>query len=366
MRIASQSAPKVWIDLDNSPHVPFFAPIIEELKGRGFSVVLTARDCSNVRELLQLFQLNCPVTGKHYGKAHWVKAAATCWRALQLLRVGAWERPDIAISHGSRSQLLCCSMLGIPTITIFDYEFANLSLYKCLRFSGRNWLMAPQIISGATLNGSRSKLLHYPGIKEDVYVPMFKQDPTIKSELGFGNDQLVVTIRPPAMDAHYFNPESETLFIAVMNRLIADSRTKIVLLPRNEKQKAQISDQWRSSFDTGKVIIPDRPVDGLNLIWHSDLVVSGGGTMNREAAALRVPVYSIFRGPIGAVDRYLAGIGRLILIESAADVNRKIALEQRCKTGEPGTRSRETLDTIIENVNLVMSKFNPALQEASL
>ena len=114
---------------------------------------------------------------------------------------------------------------------------------------------------------------------------------------------MVVTVRPPATEAHYHNPESEELFAESL-RLLAQTRSaRAITLPRNARQGEQLRREWADLIANGTMIIPDTPVDGLNLIWFSDLVISGGGTMNREAAALGVPVYSIFRGKIGAVDK---------------------------------------------------------------
>src|SRR6185369_10827554 len=103
-------------------------------------------------------------------------------------------------------------------------------------------------------------------------------------------------------------------------------------------------------FKNGKTVIPHAALDGLNLMWHSDLVVSGGGTMNREAAALGVPVYSIFRGTIGAVDRQLAADGRLVLVETLDDVREKINLARRLRKSITEVTSKRTLETIIEAI----------------
>ena len=102
------------------------------------------------------------------------------------------------------------------------------------------------------------------------------------------------------------------------------------------------------------MLIPDHPVNGLNLIWHSDLVVSGGGTMNREAAALGVPVYSIFRGKIGAVDRYLADTGRLTLLETPADVYAKLKLQHWKRPTRPEDVNALTLDWIVDNIIAIL------------
>src|SRR5262249_25544749 len=160
---------------------------------------------------------------------------------------------------------------------------------------------------------------------------------------GLENQTLIVTIRPPANEAHYRSPESDLLFRTVMDFLGGRWDIKMVLLPRNQRQEESIRDSWPGLLATGQVIIPAKAVGGLNLIWHSDLVISGGGTMNREAAALGVPVYSIFRGKIGAVDHYLAKSGRLVLVESVEEVRTKIRLEPRQPSGQSNGRNNEAL-----------------------
>src|SRR5258708_5086282 len=116
-----------------------------------------------------------------------------------------------------------------------------------------------------------------------------------------------------------------------MTRACGAAGIRVVLLPRNKKQTEAIRVRWPHWFEGNKTVVPQSAIDGLNLIWHSDLVVSGGGTMNREAAAVGVPVYSIFRGSIGAVDRHLEESGRLFMIESLSDVEHKIRLQKRDK-----------------------------------
>src|SRR5580704_16998581 len=162
---------KVWIDLDNSPHVPFFAPIIDELQTRGYGVFISARDCFQVRELADILNVKCEWIGRHYGKSKLLKVAGLCLRALQLVPSILREKPDLAISHGSRAQLLSASFLHVQSIVIFDYEFV-----KGLGFVRPTWVMVPEVIPDSAL-GDTSHLLKYPGIKEDVYVAGFKPDP---------------------------------------------------------------------------------------------------------------------------------------------------------------------------------------------
>jgi predicted glycosyltransferase len=341
--------PKIWIDLDNSPHVPFFAPIIEELKKRGNSVLVTARDCFQVCELADLMRVQYKLIGKHYGKHKLLKVLGLGIRTAQLAPTVIAERPDVAVSHGSRSQLLLSAVLRVPSIVICDYEFA-----RGLKALQPTWLMVPDVVAE---NGGASgnRVLRYPGIKEDVYVPRFKPDASIRGYLGLQKDDLVVTLRPPANEAHYHNPESEALIEAVLDRLGKTPNARIILLPRNHKQELIIRRAWPGLFDSGKMMVPAHAVDGLNLIWYSDLVISGGGTMNREAAALGVPVYSIFRGKIGAVDRYLAQTGRLVLVERAGEVATKILLDRRQRPAEPASVDSGALSGIVDNVASVLA-----------
>ena len=339
---------KIWIDLDNSPHVPFFGPIIEELEKRGYSIVVTARDCFQVCELANLLKIQYKRIGHHYGKHKILKLAGLCVRAMQLAPTVLKEKPDLALSHGSRSLALLSALLRVPSITIFDYEFA-----KGLPILHPRWIMVPDVIAGNEKN-SHSQVMKYRGIKEDVYVPRFQPDPSIIDHLGISQQDLVVTLRPPANEAHYHNPESEALQDAVIDFLGKQPKTKMVLLPRNHKQETAIRRSWPHLFSSGVMRVPSNAVDGLNLIWHSDLVISGGGTMNREAAALGVPVYSIFRGKIGAVDRSLSNAGRLVLLETVDDVRTKIVLQRRHQKACPGRGNGDTLKDIVDNVVLAL------------
>jgi len=341
---------KIWIDLDNSPHVPFFAPIIEELESRGYSTFITARDCFSVCDLANLHHLPYKRVGQHHGKNKALKLAGTCLRTLQLLPYVLREKPDVAVSHGSRAQLLSAAMAGVPCITIFDYEFA-----RSVQFLHPNsWSMAPEVISEGDPNHKRERFLQYPGIKEDVYVPRLKPDPSLRAALGIGGDELVVTLRPPANEAHYHSPQSDELFHAAVELLSGEPNVRMVLLPRNEKQGTALKHLWPQLFAAGKMLIPEHAVDGLNLIWNSDLVISGGGTMNREAAALQVPVYSVFRGRIGAVDHYLARTGRLMLLESVEDVRTKIILKRYERSAQTAHGDSRALDAIVNHVEAIL------------
>jgi uncharacterized protein len=349
--VSSQSPArrKIWIDLENSPHVPFFAPIINELQERGHSVIVTARDCFQVRELADFFRLDYQLIGHHPGKGNLRKMAGLCLRGWKLIPLALKERPILAVSHGSRSQLVVCTALRIPSVFIRDYEFSTpFPLFR------PSWLLCPEVIPSTAVQCDVRRVLKYPGIKEDVYVPQFVPDSTIRAQLGLQEHDVVATLRPPASEAHYHNPQSEQLFAASITFLAKSRGVKLVLLPRNDTQAIELKKRWAALFACGVMRIPEKVVDGLNLIWYSDLVISGGGTMNREAAALGVPVYSVFRGKIGAVDQYLAQKGRLVLLESIKDVPAKITPCRRSRTERPENRESAALLTIVEHIDAIM------------
>ena len=342
---------KVWIDIDNSPHVPFFRPIVNELRKQGFEVELTGRDIYQVCELLKFFDLPCKVIGRGYGKNKVLKVLGNCLRAVQLIPTASRFRADLAISHGSRAQVLASKLLGIPTVLMHDYEHSTKT-----GFLEADWTFMPDVIPSNAMSSRADMVCKYPGLKEDVYVPQFVPDFSGLSSLGISQDQIIVTLRPPATEAHYHNPEAEQLFAEVLRFMSEDPRVRGIVLPRNQRQGDQLRKDWADLISDGCLIIPSSPLDGLNLVWFSDLMISGGGTMNREAAALGVPVYSVFRGKIGAVDKYLAENDRLILLESVKDVRSKVVLAQRNRPSRPDCGDRPALQTIINNITSILEK----------
>lgn len=351
VHVLGRDAQPIWIDLENTPHIPFFKPIAKELERRGYRVVFTARDAYQTCEMADRYGLTYARIGRHYGKQKLAKVCGLFIRSHQLIPFVLREKPCLALNHGSRTQTYIANRFGIPTVTIMDYEHtAHAPLWRPL------WEIVPSLMSTAVgHNRKRGGVHYYAGIKEDVYVPAFTPNPAILSELGLAGWRMVITVRPPATEAHYHNPEAEVLFEHVMKRIHDTPDAKAVLLPRSKTQEAEIRSKWPQWFADGGVVIPSNVVDGLNLLWHSDLVVSGGGTMNREAAAMGIPVYSIFRGTIGAVDKHLVSEGRLTLIESVDDVYSKIALEPRLKDTQASFKPRRALGDIVAHIESILN-----------
>jgi hypothetical protein len=226
-----------------------------------------------------------------------------------------------------------------------DYEHASKMYFM------KVWVIYPEIIPTEGRTSNRIRILKYPGIKEDVYLPSFHPDPQLRPRLGIAQDELLVTVRPPATEAHYHNPEADGLLEATLEKFSIMPGARVLLLPRNKHQENELRAAWTKEIASGKIVIPARVEDGMNIIWNSDLVVSGGGTMNREAAAMGVPVYSIFRGRIGAVDQFLSAQGRLVLLESVEQVRTQIrAVRRNRETLSLSHQKSPALETIINHI----------------
>ena len=308
---------RIWIDLANSPHVPFFRPLAREFIRRGHEVVVTARAFAETVELAEAAGFAPQVIGEHGGGKLSGKAGNLVQRSLALARWARGRDLDLALSHNSYSQILAARALSVKTVTLMDYEHQPAN-HLAFRLASR--IIVPRAFPEAALvrfGASAAKVKRYDGIKEDVYLANFQIDPQFEKQLrapGINATDVLVTVRPPASEALYHRFENE-LFDQLLERLSATPSVKIVLLPRNESQRKA----YRARANP-RLILPAGAVDGANLIAHSDLVVSAGGTMNREAAALGIPAASIYLGEWAAIDEELVKEGRLRRISTPGDV----------------------------------------------
>ena len=299
---------RIWIDLANSPHVPFFRSLADEFIRRNHQVVVTARDFAETVKLAQAAGLEIEVIGGHGGGKLAGKAGNLVQRALALGRWARGRNLDLAVSHNSYSQILAARALSLPSVTLMDYEHQPAN-HLAFRMASR--IIVPDAFPEVALmrfGASASKVKRYAGLKEDVYLADFQCDPEfpkLLGKLGIDQSNVLVTMRPPASEALYHRFEN-VFFDELLDRLLATPNVKVVLLSRSDLQRESYKARAVSNL-----IIPDVPLDGGNLIAHSDLVVSAGGTMNREAAALGIPAASIYLGEWAAIDEQLVKEGRL-------------------------------------------------------
>jgi predicted glycosyltransferase len=300
---------KVWVDFTNSPHVLVLRPVIEDLRRRGHEVRVTARDFAQTLGLCERFGIEHTVIGRHRGGGLAAKAAGLASRSAALVRWARGQRFDLALGHGSNDVTVAAASLRVPSATMFDYEWAAIQHQVNCRLARA--VVVPDAIPPERLYryGARRKLRAYEGLKEEYYLSDFDPDSAVLDELGLDSTRPVVVLRTAPAVSLYHRFEND-IFSAVLERLRGQ---QAVVLPRTEEQRSALERE-------GGWIVPARAIDAQSLIAFADLVVSAGGTMNREAVALGTPVYTIFEGRLGAVDERLIAEGRLKRLGRAGDV----------------------------------------------
>jgi predicted glycosyltransferase len=307
---------RVWIDITNSPHVVFFRPLVALLANRGHDVSITARDFAQTVELLEDEGLEHTVVGPPHGGASRIRKVQAMGSRLRALRRFAGPRGfDLALSHASHELPLVARSLRIPSSYAFDYEFALAQHSIGCRSATR--VVVPAAIPQARLDrlGARApRVRRYPGLKEEYYLRDFRPDPSALEELGLDRSRVIAVVRTPP-EVSLYHRHGNPLFTRVIERLGSDPGVHAVALPRTPAQRMALTARGLPSL-----VVPPRAVDALSLVALADLVVSAGGTMNREAAALGTPVWTTFAGRIGAVDEGLVEDGRLQVLQSVDDL----------------------------------------------
>ena len=309
---------KIWIDLGNSPHVPFFLALAPHLARRGHEVLWTARDYAQTVELARKANLPFEVFGTHGGKGILQKGAKFGSRVFDLIRWARGKKIDLVLSHNSHEPLAVGRLLRIRSVNLMDYEHHPMNR---LSFRLANRVIVPTSFPDEFLQkfGALKKAKKFQGIKEDVYLSDFEPDAEFQDELnglGIAPENILVVVRPHAPEALYHRGFANELLDELLDKFAAQKNVRIILLPR----KKYHGDELRRKHPEPNIIIPEKVLDGANLLASADFVFSGGGTMNREAAALGVPTATIFAGQSAAIDEYLFREGRLLKIETSEDL----------------------------------------------
>jgi len=305
---------RVWVDLTNSPHVLVMRPVIEALRRRGAHVEVTARDFAQTLALCERFGIEHTAIGHHRGGRLAAKALGLFDRSYALTRWAKGRRFDIALGHGSNDVTVAARLRGIPSTTTFDYEWARVQHTVNCRLAQA--VVVPDVIPAdrlAPYGATPQKLHGYPGLKEEYYLADFEPDDAVLKELGLDAAKPLYVVRTPP-DVSLYHRFENPLFGQVLEHLRTTSPpAQIVVLPRTPAQRAELA-------RAGGFIVPEQAVDAQTLVARADLVISAGGTMNREAVALGTPVYTTFEGRLGAVDERLIAEGRLRRLERAQDI----------------------------------------------
>jgi uncharacterized protein len=340
---------KIWIDIDNPPQVQYLVPFAEAFRQRGADVVVTARDYGDALALLAQRISGFTVVGSEFGRSKAAKAAGVLLRARRLVSLLAHDRRPHALICSSRSAALAARYMSVPSFVIGDYEYANSTVYRLTRST----ILYPDVIDPAPLLASgirREQLVAFRGIKEDI--SLANVDIAATAAHGFPeieDDGLVrVLFRPPSERSHYYNPASRGMALRTFEYLAQQPHVIVIISPRHAWQAGEL---LRIPCRNQPIVL-DRPVPFVALLKAVDLVVCSGGTMLREAAYLGVPAYSIFKSRIGGVDRYLASIGRVHLIQSPE----ALPTIQLKKKAPPAALIRSNPRLLDELVQLVLDR----------
>ncbi len=294
---------RIWVDFTNTAHVIVLRPLVERLEAHGHDVTLTARPLSHTVELLEEWGRPHTVIGRYGGVHRRDKALAAADRVRQLLRWARGRRFDRGLAHGSTDVPPVARLLGFPNTTMFDYEWAALQHHVNCRLATR--VLVPDAIPRRRLAryGARGrKLVGYPGLKEEYYLSDFEPDRSVPGTLGAGGGEVLCVVRTAPSYALYLGGSETPLLAQVLLRAAEDPRVRTVVLARTDRQRDDVR-----ALGLDRVVVPDRVVDGRSLVALADVLVSAGGTMNREAVALGTPVWTTFEGRLGAETSFLPG-----------------------------------------------------------
>ncbi|HET9085923.1 MAG TPA: DUF354 domain-containing protein [Acidobacteriaceae bacterium] len=348
-QIKEYQSVKIWVDIATSPQVLFLRPIIAELRGRGHELLITTRNSTETVPLADRLGLSHTVVGSHGGRTMLGKTGGLSLRAAQLARIVRRQHISLALSHGSYSQAMAAYFLGIPLVTCTDYEGHPANHVLC-RVAKK--ILVPNLFDPPSLyrfGASPGKVESYGGLKEDVYLADFVPNPGFAETAGIPSHNVVVTMRPPSLVAAYHRFKNP-LFDELLTYVLSHPNTFVVLVPRGSEQRRHY-EQMQGS----RMLVPAKILDGPDLVYHSDLVIGAGGTMNREAAALGIRVYTVFKGAMGSVDKHLIASGRMVRIESKDDFA-SINLCKKVKSAFVPRDGRRLLSELVDKIEAVRAQ----------
>ncbi len=328
----------IWVDCTAAAHPLVLRPLIERLEAEGHETLVTAREYGQTLGILDRLGIPYTAVGRHGGGSAPGKGRALVGRSARLARIVWARRPDLALAHGSVDLALVSCSFRIPSVQMQDYEFAGWQRQIAFRAARR--VLVPDSIPLERLQkiGAKgSKLVRYPGLKEEYYLADFEPDAAVLGELGLDREKVLVVVRPPPETSEYH--ARNDLYGETIRRLAGAREAQAVVIPRTERQGEEVR-----AMGAANLIVPARAIDAQSLIAFADLVVSAGGTMNREAVALGTPVFTTFAGRMGGVDEALIADGRLQVLDDPT------ALPLRKRDSPPGVRNPRDPELLVNGV----------------
>jgi len=291
---------KIWIDISNTPQVHFFKNVIRRLIDDGHEVIVSSRHFGQMETLLMENHIEYTIVGEHGGASKELKLINSSKRILGLTELVAGERPDVALYKHSVEAPRVAYGMGIPSLCVLDNENAIHQNRLMLPLSSR--IIAPRAIGKDLITRfgvNESQIRHFEGFCELAHINEFVPSDSVLEELSLSEDAPIAVLRPEPVMANYYNGNGRDSIVTGI--LDSFEGFQCVVFPRTDLQ--------RELFSRQGAIMPSHSVDSLSLMHHASIVMSAGGSMNREAIALCRPAISTYPEKLLAVTEYMVKEG---------------------------------------------------------
>jgi predicted glycosyltransferase len=331
----------IWFDFTNVPHVNFLRPIINHYTN-DFKIIYSLRDFAETAGLFEK-KIGEPYfkVGKHLGSSKIKKIQGSFKRIVELQKTIPYF--DIKISVGGDASSFVAKLRNKLSITFDDNEKAP--NWRYAPFS--DFTFWPSVIPLETLHKQffkDDKIYRYNGYKEDLYIADYVPDTSFKEKLPFDS---YVVVRPENLNANYVEGNK-----SIVNQLLVELTKRninIIFLPRYESDR-----QFAKSFKN--IFIPSEAIDGLDACYYADAVLTGAGTMAREAACLGVPAVSFYAGKeLLTVDQSLISHGRMFFSRNVEEIINYLGKAMR--KGTFVNASKDVKTAIISRLDKVIFNY---------
>jgi len=288
----------LWFDITNTPHVHFLSPIINRYRSRA-DIVISVRDYVETIALARhKFKTKFLVVGQHGGRNKIRKVSKMLNRLSALrMRVNGF---DFALSCGGFEACLLAKWRHKSSIVFDDNDISPNWMYS--RFASYSFFPDAVPMNILLTQGFKPQTTYqYRGYKEDIYIADYDPDSTFLDSIPYRD---YVVVRPENKMANYVESRTRSI-VPELLRTLSNSGIRILYLPRTDSER-------KYAYDVDSVFIPRTTVNGLDVCFFSRAVISGAGSLTREAVCLGKPAISFYPGKrLLAVDKKMIQDGWL-------------------------------------------------------
>ncbi|HEX9907338.1 MAG TPA: DUF354 domain-containing protein [Thermoplasmata archaeon] len=338
----------IWLDLQNPSDVLFFKPVVSELQE--FKFHTTIRDRAETVSLSRQYGIEGAVIGSHHtDRLRKYVGAMTRFAKLTI----ASKDFDVGFSFEGGLAVAVAKTKRRPSVLFCDNDL-KLFHKKIYLQDMENWtkLRAEKIVIPSACFESFSahtdagRLLTFDGYKEDIYIADFKPDTSFMKNLPFNR---FVVVRPEALDSGYVSAKKS--LVPALLQMLRKENLNVIYLPREAYD-------FRPHHDPG-IFVPPSALNGLDLCYSSDAVITGSGTLAREGACMGKTAVSFFPGErLLSVDKQLADEGRMLHSRDPTEIVSYV-LSRKGGVARPDfAKSKKVKDQMLTGLRGVLSAFS--------